>query len=126
MQTAQQLHKELVLYPAGAVPKESWLALGACPQQQFELQSGVHFKGCQRTSPPHPTFCSLVCMPVLSQHVKLNWKTTFRSTNCTGLHRTNGHTVHRPGLLLTCSKEPKHAAWSDGQPGQSLHRLLGV
>lgn len=27
-------------------------------------------------------------------------------------------------LGLTCSKEPKHAAWSDGQPAQSLHRLL--
>lgn len=108
MQTAQQLHKELVLYPAGAVPKESWLALGACPQQQFELESGMHFKGCQRTSPPHPTFCSLVCMPVLSQHVKLNWKTTFRSTNCTGQMGTQCTGQAWPHLqqgAQTCSME---------------------
>lgn len=88
---------------------ESWLALGACPQQQFELESGVHFK---RHFPLTTTFSSLVCIP--AHNTKLD---NFQDHK---LHRTNGHTVHRPGMSSPAARRPNVQHGGDGQPAQSL------
>lgn len=123
MQTAQQLHTKLVLYPPRAVPVEFWLALGACPQEHFSLESGVHFKG---DLPLTPTFPNLVCIPVLSQHITLIWRTTFRSRNCmgqTGTQCTGQARPHRQQGARTCSMEvmaslpPTDWSWLFSKPG---------
>lgn len=127
MQRAQQLHTELVLYPVGAVPRESRLALGACPLPPAVVWIRIRC-AFQRTSPPHPTFFSVVCIPVLSQHAKLNRKTTFGSTNCTGQmgtqctgqawpHLQQGAWTWSMKWWPACPEPPSDCFWLVSKPG---------
>ncbi|RMC06954.1 hypothetical protein DUI87_16406 [Hirundo rustica rustica] len=117
MQTAQQLHTELVLYPAGtgAEPMEGVLTgTRDLPTAAVRIRIG---SALQRTSPPQPYFLQFGLHSSAPAHnTKLEDNILEHK-----LYGTHGHIVHRPGLASPAARSLTMEHGGDGQPKESDH-----